>query len=311
VVVVELARPVAEESQVIVIAAPGFEALAERLRAALGATAGPCLVRHFPDGECYVRLDVDVRDREVIVVGGLDRPAERLLPTLFLGSTAKDLGARRVGLVAPYLSFMRQDSRFHPGEGLTSAYFARLLAATFDWLCTVDPHLHRYHSLDEVYPIPSRVVQAAPAIAAWIAEHVERPVLIGPDAESEQWVAAVAARLDAPFLVLEKVRRGDRDVIVSAPALGGHADRTPVVLDDIISTGRTMIETLHHLRALGTREPVCVGVHAVLVERAHDDLLAAGAARVVTCDTIIHASNRIAVGDLLAEGVRGLLADLS
>lgn len=294
--------------QVIVVAAPGFEALAERVRADLDAMAGPCVVRQFPDGECYVRLDAEVAGHEVVLVGGLDRPAERLLPLLFLAGTARDLGAKRVGLVAPYLSFMRQDSRFHPGEGLTSAYFARLLGTAFDWLCTVDPHLHRWASLDAIYPMPTHVVHAAPAIAAWVAAHVDAPVLIGPDAESEQWVAAVAHTIDVPFLVLEKIRRGDRDVIVSAPDLGGHRDRTPVVIDDIISTGRTMIETLRHLRSLGTREPVCVGVHAVMADRAHDELLEAGAARVVTCDTITHSSNRIAIGPLLADGVRALLA---
>ncbi|MBK9030995.1 MAG: ribose-phosphate pyrophosphokinase [Myxococcales bacterium] len=292
----------------IVVAAPGFEDAAEALRLSLDAAACSSLVRQFPDGECYVRLDGDVAGREVVVVGGLDRPAERLLPTLFLAATAKDLGARRVGLVAPYLSFMRQDSRFHAGEGLTSAYFARLLSNAFDWLCTVDPHLHRWSSLDAIYRIPTHVVHAAPAIAAWISAHVDAPVLIGPDAESEQWVAAVARELGAPFVVLEKTRTGDRDVRVSTPDLDGHRDRTPVVIDDIISTGRTMIETLLHLRALGTREAVCVGVHAVMADRAHDDLLAAGAARVVTCDTIAHPSNRIAVGPLLADGVRALLA---
>ncbi|MEZ4400270.1 MAG: ribose-phosphate pyrophosphokinase [Kofleriaceae bacterium] len=292
----------------IVIAAPGFDEVARPLASALGATVGGCLVRHFPDGECYVRLDVDVAGADVVLVGGLDRPDARLLPTLFLAATAKDLGARRVGLVAPYLSFMRQDSRFHPGEGLTSIYFARLLATSLDWLCTVDPHLHRWASLEQVYPIPTRVVHAAPAIAAWLRAHVERPVLIGPDAESEQWVGAVAALLDAPFLVLEKTRKGDRDVIVTAPNLGGHRDRTPVVIDDIISTGRTMVETLLHLRSLGTREPVCVGIHAVMADGALEDLVAAGAARVVTCDTIAHPTNRIAVGALLTDAVAALAA---
>lgn len=292
----------------ILFAVPGSERVTERLAALLGAEVGVALVRQFPDGEIYVRLDSPVAGREVVLVCGLERPAERLLPLVFLAATAKDLGARRVGLVTPYLSFMRQDSRFHPGEGLTSVYFARLLSGAVDWLCTVDPHLHRWASLDAIYSIPTEVVHAAPAIATWIASHVPEPVLIGPDAESEQWVGEVARALDAPFLVLEKTRRGDRDVIVSAPDLGGHRARTPVLVDDIISTGRTMIETLRHLGGVGSREPICIGVHAVFADRAHDDLLAAGAARVVTCDTIDHPSNRIEVAAILAAGVRARLS---
>lgn len=292
----------------VLIAIPGYERVADQLRAHVPSEPGRALIRAFPDGELYVRLDSPVEGRDVIVVCGLERAAERLLPLVFLAATAKDLGARRVGLVAPYLSFMRQDSRFHPGEGLTSQYFARLLSGAVDWLCTVDPHLHRWPSLDALYAIPTQVVHAAPAIAAWIAEHVADPLLIGPDAESEQWVAAVARRLGAPSVVLEKTRRGDRDVSVSSPELGPHRHRTPIVLDDIISTGRTMIETLVHLRGV-TRAPICIGVHAVFADRAHDDLVAAGAAQIVTCDTIAHPTNGIAVAPLLAEGVLVRLAD--
>jgi len=291
----------------VVVAVPGYERVADELCGLLGGETGTVFVRHFPDGEVYLRLDTPVEGREVVIVCGLERPADRLLPLLFLAGTAKDLGARRVGLVAPYLSFMRQDSRFHPGEGLTSVYFARLLSGTIDWLVTVDPHLHRWASLDAIYTIPTQVVQAAPSIAAWIRDHVPEPVLIGPDAESEQWVGAVAALVDAPFLVLEKTRRGDRDVSVTAPDLARHRDRTPVLVDDIISTGRTMIETLDHLRARATRAPICIGIHAVFSDRAFDDLLAAGAARVVTCDTIAHPSNRIPTTPLLAPAVRRAL----
>jgi ribose-phosphate pyrophosphokinase len=292
----------------VVLAVPGSEAAAEKLCSRLGAEPAVAFVRHFPDGEIYVRIDTPIEGKDVVLVCGLDRPKDKLLPLLFLAATAKDLGARRVGLVAPYLSFMRQDSRFHPGEGITSVYFARLVSGAVDWLCTVDPHLHRWSSLDAIYAIPSEVVHAAPAIATWVQTHVPAPVLIGPDAESEQWVRAVADRIDAPYLILEKTRRGDRDVSVSVPDLGRHGDRTPVLIDDIISTGRTMIETLRHLDVAGMREPVCVAVHAVFSDHAHDELLKAGASRVVTCNTIEHPSNRICVADALAEGVRARLA---
>jgi ribose-phosphate pyrophosphokinase len=292
----------------VVISVPGSETSAERLRSRLDAEAGTALVRHFPDGEIYVRIDSPVAGRDVVLVCGLDRPADKILPFLFLAATARDLGARRVGLVAPYLSFMRQDSRFHPGEGITSTYFAGLVSGAVDWLVTVDPHLHRWSSLAEIYKIPTEVVHAAPAIADWVKKHVPSPVLLGPDAESEQWVAAVAARIDAPYQVLEKTRRGDRDVSVSPPDPARCDGHTPVLVDDIISTGRTMIETLRHLRGHGVREPICVGVHAVFADRAHDELLAEGAARVVTCNTIEHHSNRICVADALADGVRARLA---
>jgi len=293
----------------VLIAVPGSEASAQRLGTRLGLDVILPELRQFPDGELYVRIDRDALAGDAVIVGNLS--AESFLRVAFLAGTARDLGAARVGLVAPYLAYMRQDSRFQRGEGVTSAYFARLVSGTVDWLVTVDPHLHRYESLDGIYSIPTTIARAAPAIARWIADSVEHPVLVGPDAESAQWVTAVAAQCAAPYLILEKTRRGDRDVSVSAPdgpvdhLSGGH---TPVVIDDIVSTGRTMLEATRQLRAAGSAPPMCIAIHAVFADAVHDELVAAGARGIITCDTIAHASNRICVAEPLADAVRARLA---
>ena len=123
---------------------------------------------------------------------------------MFAAGAARDLGASLIVLVAPYLAYMRQDKRFHTGEAITSRTFASMLSAAVDGLVTVDPHLHRYHALDEIYRVPTRVVASAPAIARWVRKNVANPLLIGPDTESEQWVAAVARDAGAPGIVLQK-----------------------------------------------------------------------------------------------------------
>jgi ribose-phosphate pyrophosphokinase len=152
----------------LVFSVPGNEAAAEALAAELDSKAGRAEVRQFPDGEWYVRIDSEVSGREALVVASLDHPDWRVLAAYFVAATARDLGASQVGLVAPYLAYMRQDRRFRPGEGVTSAYFGRLISGAFDWLVTVDPHLDRRASLGEIYSIPTRVVHAAPLIAAWV-----------------------------------------------------------------------------------------------------------------------------------------------
>ena len=91
--------------------------------------------------------------------------------------------------------------QFHAGEAVTSRTFARLVSSYADWIVTIDPHLHRYDTLNDIYGVPTRVVHAAPAVAEWIAAHVDRPVLVGPDAESDQWVSDVARRVGAPSVV--------------------------------------------------------------------------------------------------------------
>lgn len=288
----------------VLIAVPGSEASAQRLGTRLGIDVIVPELRQFPDGELYVRIDRDALDGDAVIVGNLH--GDNFLRVAFIAGTARDLGAARVGLVAPYLAYMRQDTRFKPGEGVTAAYFARLVSSTVDWLVTVDPHLHRYDSLDGIYSIPSTIARAAPAIARWIAREIEHPVLVGPDAESAQWVAAVAAQCRAPYLILEKTRRGDRDVSISAPD-GPWNGHTPVVIDDIVSTGRTMVEATRQLRAAGSAPPLCIAIHAVFADAVEDELIAAGARDIVTCNTIAHASNRICVADPLADAVRARL----
>lgn len=289
----------------VVIALPGSAVAAGRLASRLGADLGDAVFRRFPDGEDYVRLPESLADREVVLVCSLQPPTERLLPLVFAAETARELGARRVGLVAPYLGYMRQDDRFHPGEAVTSSIVGAMLSRCLDWLVTVDPHLHRWSSLEQVYSIPTRVVPAAPDIASWLVASVSDPFLVGPDAESAQWVEAVARAADAPFAVLEKTRRGDRDVSISSLDRAVYRERTPVVLDDIISTGGTMIECVSQLACEPSWPALCIGTHAVFAPGAHESLLACGVRGIVTCNTIEHATNGIDVlgrlGDAAAE----------
>lgn len=291
----------------VVFHLPGDEVFADGLARALKAEASALSLHRFPDGESLVRLDADVTGRMVVLTCSLSQPDDKTLPLLFAADAARDLGAAKVWLAAPYLAYLRQDRRFHAGEAITSRTYGRLLSAGFDGLVTVDPHLHRYHALDEIYGIPSRVVHAAPLIAPWIAAHVERPLLVGPDAESEQWVAQVAASAGAPFTVLQKIRRGDRDVEVSLPDVSAWRDRQPVLVDDIISSARTMIQAVASVRRVGLPAPMCVGVHALFAADAYTELLDSGAERVVTCDTVPHASNGISVVEPMARALEQLM----
>jgi ribose-phosphate pyrophosphokinase len=280
---------------------------ADAIVRALQSDRGALAVHRFPDGESLVRLTGEVAGRVVVLVASLSRPDEKTLPLLFAADVARDLGARQVLLAAPYLAYLRQDHRFHPGEAVTSRTYAALLSRAFDGVATVDPHLHRYRALGEIYRAPTLVVHAAPLIAAWLDANVRRSLLIGPDAESEQWVAEVAHQSRAPFTVLQKLRRGDRNVEVSLPEISPWQDLQPVLIDDIVSTARTMIQAVKSVRRAGLPPPVCIGVHALFAHGAYEQLLAAGPQAVVTCDTVPHASNGISVAEPLAAALREMV----
>jgi ribose-phosphate pyrophosphokinase len=291
----------------VVFAFPAHEALARLIAVRCGAAEGALVLRRFPDGESYVRLDAAVAGRDALFVCGLHRPDEKLLPLAFAAATARELGAASVGIVSPYLAYLRQDKRFHEGEALTSAIFAKLFSEYADWLVTVDPHLHRYRSLGEIYSLRTAVAHAAPCISAWIREHVDAALLVGPDAESAQWVAEVARSAGCPHIVLEKTRHGDREVEVSVPAIERFRERTPVLIDDIISTGRTMVEAVAGLVRAGMRSPLCIAVHPVFADDADSALISAGAAKVVSCNTIAHPTNGIDVNGTIVEVVMQLM----
>lgn len=289
----------------LMIAMPGNERMAAKLAPCLAAEIGHLEFRKFPDGETYLRFATDPAGRRVLLLCTLVDPDSKMLPLIFAAATARELGAIEIGLIAPYLAYMRQDRRFNPGEAVTSRQVARLLSHAFDWLVTVDPHLHRYSSLAEIYTIPTRVVHAAPLISRWIKIHIEDPILIGPDSESEQWVSEVAKEAGAPYTVLEKLRRGDRDVVIAVKNGDRLRGRTPVFVDDIISSGRTMLEAARLVSREGEAQPVCVAVHGVFADRS-DELLEHAGARVITSNSISHRTNEIDLAEALADAVRAM-----
>lgn len=263
---------------------------------------GEMEMRRFPDGESYIRIDSDVRDCEVTILCQLHQPDSKLMPLLLLADTLRDLGARRIGLLAPYLAYMRQDKRFKAGEGVTSHYVARLLSQHFDWLLTVDPHLHRIGNLQEIYTIPARSLTAVAPMAAWIKANINRPLVIGPDSESEQWAATVAELAGCPWEVLQKTRFGDRSVAVSLPHVDNYKNHTPVLVDDIISTGKTMVQTAVHLQAAGLCAPVCIAVHGIFADGALADMQDHGL-QVVTSNSIAGPSNKIDLTPLISQAL--------
>lgn len=281
----------------LIFALSAASGLAESLCTRAGLELGEMSRRQFPDGESYVRLSSPVAGRDVILLCTLDRPEGKVLPLLFTAATAREQGARSVGLVAPYLAYMRQDRAFQLGEAVTSVTFARLLSGAVDWLVTLDPHLHRYSSLDSIYSVPTQVATAAAPIAEWIRRNVSNPVLIGPDEESAQWVEHIAGLARARSTVFRKRRSGDFDVSITPEPIDLQ-DATPVIVDDIASSARTMIEALMQLRDSARPSTVCIAVHPIFAGDAYDRLVVAGPARVVSTNAIAHPTNAI---DISAE----------
>src|SRR3989338_452004 len=128
------------------------EKLAKSLAKKLKVTYSPLTISAFPDGDTYIKYNTNLKSKTVVLVQSFQPdPEKSLINVIFAAENAKDLGAKKVILVAPYLAFMRQDTRFHPGEAISSKIVAKHLSSCIDKIITFDPHIHRYKSLKDIY----------------------------------------------------------------------------------------------------------------------------------------------------------------
>jgi ribose-phosphate pyrophosphokinase len=281
--------------------------LAQRLAAALGWPLALIGRHRFPDGETRLRLPPALPAQSVML-RGLYQPNDKLTELMLAAAGARELGAQRLVLVSPYLAYMRQDMAFTPGEVVSQRHLGRALASWFDVVVTVDPHLHRVATMDEVVPGRRGIaLTAAPLLGAFVAQRRHGALLLGPDEESAQWVRAAADGHGLDAAVCRKQRRGDHDVDVVMPEIDLQG-RAVVLLDDVASTGRTFVEAARGALAAGAASVDVAVTHALLVGDALDRLHAAGVQEVWSTDCVPHASNVVSAVPLIAQALAGIVA---
>lgn len=278
--------------------------IAQKLARKLRARYSPLTISAFPDGDIYLKFNTNLKKKKLVIVQSFQPNSDMsLFDIVFAAETAKDLGAKKVILVAPYLSYMRQDKRFKAGECISSRVMAKLLNNSVDKIITIDPHLHRYKSLKDIFSIPAKRLTANDLIADYIKK-IKKAVIIGPDWESYQWAEKVAKKIKVEATVLRKTRHSARHVtekmIKPIPLKG----RNVVIVDDIISTGHTMAEAAKKAKKMKAKSITCIGVHGLFVEKALEKMKKAGVTKVVTTNCIEHRTNRIDVTKLLVKELK-------
>ncbi len=287
----------------LVLSFPESRPQAQQLAEALDI---PCLdidIHHFPDGESKLTLPQNLPER-VIFHRSLDHPNDKLVELLLAAENAREQGVQHLTLVAPYLCYMRQDKAFHPGEVVSQKIIGRFLARHFDQVLTVDTHLHRIQRLDEAIPIQHALnLSATTAMGQFLVDEQLQPLLLGPDNESRQWVAAIAGIATLDYVVADKIRLGDRNVQVTLPE-ADYKDRDIVIVDDVISSGHTVAVAAEQAREKGAHAVHCLVTHALFAPDAIELLKAAGVQHIWSSDSITHSSNVIPLAPLLAEALR-------
>jgi len=276
---------------------------AQRLATALDVQVQEVYLHHFPDKESLLRLPTDLPEH-VIICRSLNQPNDKLIELLLCVKTARQLGAKRITLVAPYLCYMRQDIANQPGEAVSQHIIGQMLAELFDDVITVDSHLHRISRLNQAIPIANAIsLTATDEIGRFLKQQFEYAVLLGPDGESEQWVGAIAEKIGFDFLVAEKIRQGDKKVTMTLPDYTFH-NKTVVIVDDMASTGRTISMATGLLLAAGAEQVFAVITHPLFCGDAEAHIMQAGVKQIWSTDSITHSSACIHLHQLLAKAVK-------
>lgn len=258
----------------------------------------------FPDGELHIRFKPAIKSRYIVLVQSFYKNiSDCIIEVILAAKTACELGAKKVVLVAPYFPYLRQDKRFHSGEAISQKIMAGLIDKYFDAVYIIDPHLHRKNNLENVFKIRAKKLTANPLLADYIKKNTKNPVIIGPDEESYKWARNVAEMLGVESTILNKKRYSSYHVEIRLNKKIDLKGKNVVIVDDIISTGHTILETAKILGKLGAKKIYCICVHGIFVNEALKKLKKAKI-NVISTNTIPSKMSKIDVSGVIGENLQ-------
>jgi ribose-phosphate pyrophosphokinase len=281
-----------------VIGGTASTALAERISRELGnAPFAIPFTKRFPDGEMYVRIGGRLEGDDVVVVQST-RTDQDLLELLLLEDAVREAGARRTLVVVPYFGYARQDRRFFPGEPVSARALCRHVELDADAVVTVD--LHSSQTLTH-FKKPAFEASGIPAIARLLRE---RPldVLVSPDKGGVDRARRMAETLDKPWFALEKRRIDSERVELSLPPTMPVLieGKRAVILDDVISTGGTIVEAAKLLKRHGVATVSAACTHGLFLRDAFERIKAV-VEEVYSTDTLVNPAEKASVAPDIAQ----------
>lgn len=279
------------------------KSLAKKVAKSLKVPYSDINVSDFPDSEFHLVLKKNPSRKTVVIVASLAHdPNKKLLEVLLAGGIARDFGAKRVILLATYFPYLRQDKHFMKFDSFSSKHILRLFDE-FSKVIVVDPHLHRIHSMKKLYS-KAQKISTNKLIAEYIKKRFKNSfTILGPDGESRQWAEPIAKILGKKVVVLEKTRFSGTSI--KQKDIHQKLENNVIMIDDIISTGKTLAGALKIAKNHGAKHLVCIGIHAILIMNA--DKRIRKYAELVTTNTIPNKYAKIDVAPLLAEKLRDLV----
>jgi ribose-phosphate pyrophosphokinase len=282
--------------------------LADGIADRLGQPLCDVTIKRFADGEIFVRIDENVRGRDVYLIQPTCTPAENILELLILIDAAKRASAARVTAVIPYFGYGRSDRKDQPRVSIGAKLMANIItAAGAERVLSIDFHQHQ---LQGFFDIPVDHLYAAPVFRRYYEEkRLDNLVVVATDVGAAKMARGYAKRLGGDLAVVDKRRPGP-NVAEVVNIVGEVEGKVCLIPDDMIDTAGTMCTTVDVLRERGAEEIHIVATHALLSGPAVERLEKAKVKEITVTDTIpIPQEKRDRLSNLRVLSVAGLLAD--
>jgi len=291
----------------LIIGGSASQALASEVAKELNDKLCTVETRKFPDGERYFRIKDNIPcDEKVCVIQSTGYPQdENMMELFFILDTLSDMGVEEITVISPYLGYSRQERRFKDYECISAKATSRLIQS-MNVKSLISINLHE-ESICDLYDIPVYNLSAMPAIADYISNmgFDDKPVILAPDKGAQNFAKEIAEILDTDYDYLEKVRLSPEVVETKTKNISVD-NRAVVIIDDIISTGGTIVNAIEILKNQGATSVNVFCVHPVLVNDAVLKINAAGADTLKATNTLNNEVAVISVAKTLADKIRQL-----
>jgi ribose-phosphate pyrophosphokinase len=281
-----------------ILGGPSAQSIAVNLAKLLRQPLMHTTYKRFPDDEFYVRLLDDLTDQDVLIVQTA-YPDQKLVELLLIQDAVHDAGARKITVILPYFGYSRQDKKFEEGEAISARAIAQHISMDADCVITVDPH--KEHIL-RFFTVPAYSCSAVSTIAQYLKEkHID--FILAPDEGAKQRAKEAATFINCEYDYLEKTRIDGSTVKITPKKLDAHGKHVAII-DDIISTGGTMAQSIKELKKQGAKSVSVACTHGLFIGGAKQKLLAAECDDIISTDTIETEFSKISAADCIAETLR-------
>ncbi len=253
--------------------------------------------KRFPDDEFYIRLEEPIEGEDVLIVQTA-YPDAKIVELLIMQDAVCEAGAKRISVILPYFGYSRQDKKFEEGEAISARAIAEHISIHADEVITVDPH--KEHIL-EFFTTPARSCSAVPQIAEYLkGKNID--LVLAPDMGAKDRALQAATLMGCESDYLEKTRIDGTTVKIHPKSLNVHG-KTVAIVDDIISTGGTMANSIKELKHQGAKKIYVACTHGLFAGQAKEKLTSAGCDEIIATDTIESEFSKVSVAPSLAQAL--------